>query len=253
MHTRIRIQHPLRRGNLLVGCAIVLVLVIAALVGVGIWVANSWRGWAAGALTQTIDAALTEAQIDKGEQQEIMVHVEDLMDRFERGDVTMEQLVAVAESLGESPLIAAAIVSVADDTYIEGSELADDEKTEARLQLRRYAQGVGDGALDPGTIRSVVAPLEDPNPSDNSVRIKIGFDEQGNEREIVLKPSGEVTGEDLRTLTANAKKLADEAGVDEDPEPIDLSDEVKKAIDAALGTIGAASEPAPEPAPPPGP
>ena len=238
-------DRPGNRGNLLVGCGVALVVAIAIVVAVGVWVANSWKGWAAGAITQAVDTSLTEAQIDPAEQTEIMAHVEGLMGRFERGDITPEQFGAVIESLMESPLLPLAAVSVVNNAYIEGSTLPDEDKQDARTQLLRYAVAVSEGDLAPETMDTVVAPLEDPTPDDNSITFTFSVDtSSGQTRERVLKSPSEATEDDLRAVVKEARALADEAGAPESPEPIDLSDEVGAAINSALGEAGA--EPLPE-------
>jgi len=52
-----------------------------------------------------------------------------------------------------------------------------------------------------------------------------------------LRSADEVSDEDLRTLIATAKAKADEVGITETPEQIDLSDEIGRAIGVALGEI----------------
>jgi len=233
-------SHAARRGNLLVGCGIAVVVVVAIVIALGVWVAMSWKGWAAGAVTAGVDAAMTQAQVDPAEQSEIMVHVEELTGRFERGDITTEQFFTVMESLGDSPLVALAAVSVMNNTYIEGSALESDEKADARTQLLRYAMGVREGDIDLESVETVLTPLEDPSPGDSSIRFTISVDPaSGQTRELVLKSPSSATEDDIRAVVEEAKTLADDAGAPESPEPIDLSDEVERAINDALAGTGA--------------
>ncbi len=227
---------PARRGNLLVGCGVVL-LVLIILVGVGAYfVISNIRGWTADASTKAIDQMLTEAKIDPNEHAEIMVHVESLMTRFEDGEIEWVQLGQVAEQLAQSPVVPSAMVISIDRLYIAQSELEDEEKAQARVDLARYMQGLFDKTIDPDTMNDVLEPAITHSPDDDDIRLNLKLDENG--RTITaLKSADQVSTEELRELIANAKALADEAGVTENPEPVDLSDEVQKAIATALGEI----------------
>lgn len=227
---------PARRGNLLVGCGVVL-LVLIILVGVGAYfVISNVRGWTADASTKAIDQMLTEAKIDPNEHAEIMVHVESLMTRFEDGEIEWVQLGQVAEQLAQSPVVPSAMVISIDRLYIAQSELEDEEKAQARVDLARYTQGLFDKSIEPDTMNDVLEPAITHSPDDDDIRLNLKIDENG--RTITaLKSADQVSTEELRELIANAKALADEAGVTESPEPVDLSDEVQKAIATALGEI----------------
>jgi uncharacterized protein YpmB len=227
---------PARRGNLLVGCGVVL-LILIILVGVGAYfVYSNVRGWTADASTKAIDKMLTEAQIDPAEHAEIMVHVESLMTRFEDGDIEWNQLGQVVEQLAKSPVISSAMVISIDRLYVAQSELPEEEKAQARIDLARYTQGLFDKSIEPDSINDVLEPAITHSPDDNDIRLNLKIDENG--RTITaLKSADQVSTEELRELIASAKALADEAGVTETPEPVDLSDEVQKAIGIALGEI----------------
>ena len=232
---------PTRRGNLLVGCGVVL-LVLIILVGVGAYfVISNIRGWTADASTKAIDQMLIEAKIDPDEHAEIMVHVESLMTRFEDGEIEWNQLGQVVEQLAKSPIIPSAMVISIDRLYIAQSELPEEEQAQARIDLARYTQGLFDETIDPDSMNDVLEPVITHSPDDDDIRLNLKIDENG--RTITaLKSADQVSTEELRELIANAKALADEAGVTESPEPVDLSDEVQNAIATALGEIAADME-----------
>ncbi|MBL4809914.1 MAG: hypothetical protein JKY43_07660 [Phycisphaerales bacterium] len=225
-----------RRGNLLVGCGVVLLIMIL-LAGIGVFfVATNWRGWAASGITSGFDAALTEAQIDPIEHAEIMVHVDGLMQRFEDKDITIEQLGAVAETLVKSPVIPSAMVLAIDTLYIEQSDLDEAEKTQARIDLSRYTQGLCNKTIKEDSVAQVLASVTTNTPDDNDIRLNLTVG-ANNQTITALKSADEVSLEELQTLIATAKAKADEAGITETPEPVDLSDEIAKAIGIALGEI----------------
>ncbi len=234
--TRLSTRLPARRGNLLVGCGVVL-LVLILLIGTGtFFVASNWRGWAASGITSGFDAALTEAQIDPIEHAEIMVHVDGLMQRFEDKDITFKQLGTVAETLAKSPVIPSAMVMAIDTLYIAESDLEETEKIQGRIDLARFTQGLFDESIQPNTFNEVLKPVTTHNPDDNDIRLNLKIDPNG-QTITALRSADEVSADELRELIAVAKAKADEAGIAETPEPIDLSDEIAKAIGIALGEI----------------
>ena len=230
-----------RRGNLLVGCGVVLVIVVVALVVAGVWVSQSWRGWTSSAIRKGTDQVLTEARIDPVEHREIMVHVDELMNKFENGDITLEQLGTIAEQIAKSPIVPAAMVIITDNLYIDQSELGDEEKADARVQLARYAQGVKDKSIDPESAQEVLDPISTDTPDNNDIVLNINYSASGKKTRA-LRSADEVSADDLRAVVEKARTFADEAGVSETPDEIDLSDELGAAIDRAMGNAPALPE-----------
>lgn len=233
---------PTRRGNLLVGCGVVLLIFVILLAIGGYIVATNWRGWTASKSTKMIDTMLTSAQIDAEEHSEIMVHVTELMQRFEDKDITLEQLGGVAKQLAKSPIIPSAMVISIDRLYIAQSDLSDEEKAQGRIDLARYTEGLFDESIEPDSINDVLESVITHSPDDNDIRLNLKIDENGR-TVTALRSADEVTTEDLQQLLATAKSLADEAGITETPQEVDLSDEIQRAIGIALGEITVEEEP----------
>lgn len=225
-----------RRGNLLVGCGVVL-LIFVILAGIGIFVvATKWRGWTASTSTKMVDTMLTKAQIDPVEHDEIMVHVHSMMERFENKEITLEQMGLIVQELAESPVIPAALVIAIDKLYITTSGLPEEEQHQARIDLTRFTQGLFEESIDPNSINEVLEPVVTNTPDENDIRLNLKLDENGSTI-TALRSADEVSDEELRTLIATAKAKADEAEIGENPPQIDLSDEIGKAIATALGEI----------------
>lgn len=234
--SRSRRSFPSRRGNLLVGCGVVL-LIFVILAGIAVFVvATKWRGWAASTSTKMVDTMLTKAQIDPVEHDEIMVHVNSMMERFENKEITLEQIRRIVEELAESPVIPAALVIAIDRLYITSSGLPEEERQQARIDLTRFAQGLFEESINPNSIDEVLKPVVTNTPDKDDIRLNLKLDENGSTI-TALRSADEVSDEELRTLIATAKAKADEAEIGENPPQIDLSDEIAKAIGTALGEI----------------
>jgi hypothetical protein len=228
-----RRTYPSRRGNLLFGCLAVLGVLFLIVVIATIFVMRSYRGWVAGGVEGAVDAVLVEMQIDEQEQGEIMGHVQTLMTKYTSKEISNEQLARVLENLVESPLVAAAMLGGIDKLYFESSDLNDEEKAAARVQLRRYANGLFDEEISPDTIEVVLASVSTDDPDDNDIVMQYKTGPSGSER-YALRSADEVSADDLRELVAQAQAAADEAGIEANPAEIDLSDTLGIAIADAL-------------------
>ena len=219
-----------RKGNVLVGCLIALGIAIILVIVATVFVMKSWRGWASTGIKQGITAVLDETQIEQTEKDEINAHILTLMNRFEIKEISLEELGMVSVEILEGPLLPAGIVAASYEGYFASAELDDEIKADAKLQLARVANGMYTEAIDIDKLNEILEPIEADAISGNS-----GVQVQAGDVRINLKDSDEVTIEELTELIANARAAADEAGVDQVPEMIDLSNEVAIAIANALG------------------
>jgi hypothetical protein len=226
--------YPGRRGNLLFGCLAVLgVLVLIAVIAT-VFVMRSYRGWVASGVEGAVEAVLVEMQIEEQEQGEIMGHVQTLMTKYTSKEISNEQLARVAEKLVDSPLVAASMVGVIDKLYFAQSGLSDEEKAEARLQLRRYSNGLFDEVISADSVEMVLASVSTNTPDGNDIVLQYQAGPGGG-TQFALRSQDEVSDDDLRELVAQAQAKADEAGVESNPAEIDLSDTLGIAIAEALG------------------
>ena len=222
------------RGNVLAGCLIALGVALVLAIIATIFVATSWRGWVSDGIRQGITAALEEAPVSEAERLEIVAHIDTLMTRFDQKEIGFSELGRVVEELAESPLTMAAMMMSANGLYIENSELPEEEKEQARIELARFSLGLFDESIESSVIQDVLDPITTNTPDDNDIVLNVTIESTGNTTRA-LRSADEVTTEDVRLLVANAKAQADEAGVTLTPEPIDLSNEVAIAIANALG------------------
>lgn len=218
---------PHRRGLVKIGCAALLVIVVLAM-AVGFWVALSWRGWAAQASRQTFAALIEKTGLPDEQKQGMIAHVDAITAEFEAGTVSAGDLVSVVEEVSRSPIIPAAIVAAMYEGYVRPSTLSDEEKSDARIVLRRFARGVYEKSIPESAIGPTLEPISAPRDGSN---VSIGT---GNTEYHLKKPES-VTPDELRTFIANAKAKADEAGVPEEVAEVDFAAELGRAIDAALG------------------
>jgi hypothetical protein len=204
----------------LIGCLVVLALGVVLVVLGGVWVGRNWKGLAAGGMSMAIKQEVDMSQLPPEEKVQIKVEIDRFTDSLNDPQISAEEfgplMQSYVQTFMESPLIGTIMVSAAEQEQIDKSGLSDEEKEEARVTLRRFLRGTIDNDI----------PQADSQAAFQHIAVRAP-----NNR-WQLKPS--VTDEQLRAFVTEAKKAADDANVPEQPGPIDPSEEVKKAIDAAL-------------------
>ncbi len=219
-----------RDGKVLIGCLVVLVLLIVLIVGGVVYVAMSWKGWAADIGQNVATELIEDSDLPDEEKTQVIAQINELAAGFKSGDISFEEMGQIFEKLAESPLLPAAIVYEAHEEYfVEASDLSDEELEQSKVALARLAQGVFDESISPATLQDVFEPIESAGGAGRGVHI------DHPQFKLHLKPPEDCTDEELRQVIANAVAAADEAGVPAQPPSIDVSDEIQKAIDSVTG------------------
>jgi hypothetical protein len=214
---------PKKRGpwfGCLIGCLIVLALGVVLAVVAGVWISKNWKGLAASGMSMGIKQEIDRSDLSAEEKAQVKVQIDRFADTLGDPDTSTEEAAQLmqmfAQEFMEAPLVGTIMLSASEQEQIDTSGLSDEEKADARTALRRLMRGMLD--------RNIASSDADAAAQQIAVR-------QPNNR-WQLKKS--VSDEELRAFTDKAKKAADDANVPEQPGPIDPSEEVKRAVDAAL-------------------
>jgi nucleotide-binding universal stress UspA family protein len=203
-------------GGCLKGCFIVLLIMVVLIVILGYVVSQNWRNWGAEMSLVVVDKTLDASNIPEQEQTEISSELARPLNALRDGTLTLEQLQQLSLAIIESPLMPSLGVSAIETHYFNQSTLTAEEKQAGSLALRRFTRGVITGKIDEPAVERVLSYVAD---------------RQGNRWEFRKK----ATDEELRQLIATATQEADQAGIPEQVELIDPSEEVRKIIDAVMG------------------
>jgi hypothetical protein len=146
---------------------------------------------------------------------EVKEQIERVAKAFREGKISNEQAMRIFQKVAQSPLMPTIVVIGVDKGYLDKSGLSAEEKTQGRLSLERFARGAFDNKIDEKGMDAVMTHVAD---------------REGDHWELRRR----VSDEDLRAALAEAKKQADEAGIDEAPPKVDPSDEIKRIVDENL-------------------
>jgi len=171
---------------------------------------------AADAARKTLAEEINKSELPQEQKREMIAQVDRVANGFKAGDITLEDLVKILNALAESPVVVVLAVYTVEQKYIVPSGLTHEEKEEARLTTQRIARGAFEERIPKQDIQRALRPVSETNA----------------EGEWQLKES--VTDQELRDSLAQCRRIADEAGVPEEPFEVDLGKEFKKAVDQAL-------------------
>jgi hypothetical protein len=225
-----RQQRRSKWTSCLIGCLVVLGVLMVFAIILAVWIGRNWREWTSDFASQAVNQTVDQSDLPAQEKVEVKEELARVVEAFRRKQITMEQVGRIMEKVMQSPLMPMMAVAVVDKQYLDKSGLSDDEKTEGRLALKRFARGAVDKKIPQAGIDAVMTHVAD----------------RGGNGEWQLRQ--QVSDADLRAALAEAKAQADTANIPEQPEDFDVSDEFKKIIDDALNPNAAADIPAEAPA-----
>lgn len=208
---------PKKGSGCLKGCLIAAAVLLVLALLLAWWVSANWRSWGSDFAKMATDQMIEESGLPEAEKAELKAEVKRLTDGFADGSLSLEQLQEVVLGLVESPLVPMFMVQAAEKQYLNGSGLSDEEKAAGKVTLQRYASGLASETIK----------------TDSTDRVLVHIADKDAEGQWQMRET--VTDEELKAFLDAAKKEADEAGVPEEVEPVDPSDELKKVIDAVLG------------------
>jgi hypothetical protein len=206
-----------KSSGCLKGCLIVVVILILLAVVGAIVLYFSWRPLAARFVSAGFNNAIDSSQLPLQEKAEVKAEVDRAIQSFRNNTMSNEQFGQLMQGLVESPLMTAIVVTGVEQKYLDPSGLSEEEKAAGRKDIRRFWRGMIDGKIPQATFDAAMAHVADKNAGGN------------------WKMREQVTDQDLRDFLSKAKAAADAAQIPAEPENIDVSDEVKRIVDRALG------------------
>jgi len=210
-------REPSKFAGCFKGCLIVGVVLLVAFCVIGFWISQNWQKWAADFGSQALNQVIDQSDLPDLEKEETKVQVERLAGAVREGKLSGQQLGRVIEQVFESPLMTLFAVASIEKEYIEPSGLDGQEKVAARIALRRFVRGLIANKIDEANFEVALSKIADE-----------GANGQWELRE-------KVTDDQLRELIQFAQDKADAAEIPAEAKAIDVSNEMRRIIDSALG------------------
>ena len=176
-----------------------------------------WGREGAAAGIEMIVEEIAKENLAKEEVEAVMDPVRELTKKIRVGEVGIEAAINVSQELSRSPVVPALVSIAFSRAYIEKSELPDDQKAAAKMTVSRFTRGVVDGRIEKARAEPVYALIQETAPDGHSKRLK-----------------NNLTPEELEKSLELMKSSADDAGVEETVIQIDISEEIRSAIQKGL-------------------
>ncbi|UCD80995.1 MAG: hypothetical protein JSW26_06080 [Desulfobacterales bacterium] len=218
-HIQIKIGLAKDQEGIATGCLIAIIAFILIFVAIGVFVARNYQTWLADGITAAMHAVIEKSDLPQDDKSQISDIIVQIKDGYLAGEISIAELGSILDSLAECPAIPMGLVLQFKESYVVASGLSDAEKTAADLNLNRLARGLSGGQIDWEIVDEILAPISEPN-------------DEGNQR---LKSPAEVSDDEIREVILTVKTAADQAGISQEKVEIDISEEFKKSVEAALG------------------
>jgi hypothetical protein len=203
-----------------IGCAVIFVLGLIAVVFSGFWVANNVREIGTDFAVSAMKEGLNELEVPDDQRKRMHDRIDDVGQQFKDGKLEIEQVMAIFKKLSESPILPAGVSLFVKRVYIRDSGLDEEEKAAADIAIQRFSRGVIDRSI--------------PDAKREAVLDMISTKDVNGNRQFQQK----LTDDELRAFIKAVTETADEAGVPTEVPEINFADEFDKAIDEALDEFG---------------
>jgi hypothetical protein len=228
-------QEPRQSGSgclwgLLIGCGGVLLVSVLLCVGAVWYIQQNAGKWVAGIVREGIVATINASEIPEGEKTEVIAQVDRVVNAYKKGDIDEKDLERLMKEFETSPAFLMISFWGIETTHLEPSGLPDEEKEQGRRTIQRAFRGLCEKKISQQQFHSVM-----PQPQfDEDMAAEMEGEGDDPPMALAPQPGGQLTDEEVRKLLADLKKLADDAGIPDEPFTIDIGEEVKKAVDQAL-------------------
>jgi hypothetical protein len=202
-----------RRGcGCTLGCLTILLLPVVlggSAAGIVAW---KWSDWTHDAIVN----AVLDTELPDSEKEEVIQQLNRLHDGYEEGEISADQLLAVAKNLATSPLFAMMVAGAVQERYVNQSGLDQEEKELGRIHLHRVARGFHDSRIEREELDPILDYISD-------------VDAQGDRTFHAT-----ASDEDVRLLLDACRDLADAASLPGVAPQVNVGNEFRRVVDNAL-------------------
>ena len=196
-----------------IGCLGVSVVSVLMCAGT-VWYAQQNAGrWVSGIVREVVVRMIDESEIPAQEKQEVIAQVDRVVKAYQAGQIDDKDFERLMQEMQKSPAFLLMMAWGLEKSHVDPSGLSSDEKEAARRTIQRAFRGL----------------CEEKITQDQFARVA-----RQHQLEDGTQARSKMTDEEVRTMLADLKKLADDVEIPDEGFTIDIGDEVKKAVDAAL-------------------
>ncbi len=220
-----------------IGCLVVIVVCVLA-VGAGVYYIKT-RGLdlAASAITAVTDSMLKESKLTDSDKEGVRGEISRFTTRLKAGEISMDQMKKLGDTFQQGPLPALFFLQAVATGQLIPPEIPAEESAAARLDAQRLQRAAAEGKVTPQALQEVLKaiprqegekPQAESEPADSNTA--------SPPLDYTRPPKKEITAEDWRPVMALIKKMADDAGIPNEPYQLELTQEIRKVLDEVLAS-----------------
>jgi hypothetical protein len=210
-----------------IGC-VVLVVVLVIAIGSGVYFLKT-RGLelVSSAITSMTESMLRESQLTDAEREGVRGEISRLTTRLKAGEISLDHVKKLADGIQKGPLPTLLFLQGVATGNLVPPDIPTEERTSARLNAQRLQRAAVEGKVTPQVLQEVLKAI----PREQNDPPKA---EQEPPKWSLESPKKEITAEDWRPVMGLIKKLADDAGIPNEPYQLELTQEIRKLLDEVL-------------------
>ncbi len=144
------------------GCIGTIISLIISAVLIALFVSSSF--YRAGLFRTALSPLIVDAPLPEDERLQIQNDLDQVLEAYRDGDVTLEELQILAADLSSSPTLLAGATAGAYHVHIEASTLGQKERENARRTLYEFARQGMNGEIDPKIVERIGRLLQEKSP-----------------------------------------------------------------------------------------
>lgn len=216
-------SEPQKKGlfgrPILLGC-LGFLAILALAIGVGTyWLFTSGKTVISNEIRKEVVKQVEAAKLPIDQQSTLRAEIDRLTEGFQNGEISIKELVLIAEAIDQSPVGSIMRYYGADGNPIDLATISDEEKEAAMITIRRFVYGVFQDKIPESALDDLVNPF---------------ITDRGNGDYDDIRFRTDITDEELLAALAKAKQMADDAEIETDDLRPDLAAEVKEIVDRIL-------------------
>lgn len=197
---------------------IVFIVFVLICGGIVTYVVRNARSMMVSAMRGPMITMINETQLPDDQKTRLTDTVNNMMDDFESGAMSMKQAGQIMVGLTEGPFFNLINVEMLRAKHQETIDLEDEERTEVTMTFDRFQRGIYEEEISDAKMESVLDKVSKKDPNG----------------EPMLKEN--LTEEELTDAVEKMKKAADEADIPKESYQVDFASELQRVIDEACGT-----------------
>ena len=200
-----------------VGCGVLSVALLVALILGGYYFAHQGKQVVADAVVKVAINALRQSELPEVQQARLVSQIDNLVQGFKAGEITLEQLGEIVERLVDNnTIVAAGLLYVVEHHVLDEVELSPDVRQDAHRAVQRLARGVVEEKIEMKALETAAEPL-----------LEIGPD---GRKEL----KSDLSGDEIQQLIDTSTQLADQAEIPDEPFEIDIAAEFDSLVKDVL-------------------